>query len=530
METFEINNFSFSYPMSKKRSLKNINLNIKNGEFILICGQSGSGKTTLLKNMKNELAPHGKKEGEILYNKKKLSDANSFEIGFVMQNPENQIVTDTVWHELAFGLENMGLSSNIIRRRVAEISSFLGIADWFRLSTNTLSGGQKQKLCLASVMVMQPKVLILDEPLSQLDPIAATEFIETLKKINNELGMTIIISEHRLEDLFAVADKVVVMDNGSIILNERPRDVSLCHPIAAGFPAAMRIYTELGFLGQSPITVKEGRRFIDANFDTLPNIEKETKVFNDISVKMKNVWFKYGRELPDVLKGVNLTAHHGEILCIVGANATGKSTALSVLSGVYKPHKGQIELLGKRLRLYNPNELYGGVISLLPQSPQTLFVHDSVEAELYEMSNDISQAVSLLEIEPLLKSNPFDISCGEQQKVAFAKILLKNPQIILLDEPTKGLDSVFKAQLAKILNTLSNQGKTIIIATHDLEFAASYAHRCAMFFDGVVISHDRTSLFLSENNYYTTAANRIVRHKNPYAITVEDVISLCKKS
>lgn len=529
MEAFKINGLSFSYPLGKGRALNNISFEVNRGDFVLICGQSGCGKTTLLKNLKKELAPYGKKEGTILYQGKPLQDANPFEIGFVMQNPENQIVTDKVWHELAFGLENMGLTSNVIRRRVAEISSFLGIADWFGRDTSELSGGQKQKLCLAAVMVMQPQTLLLDEPLSRLDPIAAAEFIDTLKKINNELGMTIIISEHRLEDIFSAADNVIIMDKGRIISNTPPRDATTKHPIWAGFPTAMRIYKGLGFIGQSPITVKEGRQFIDASFDKLKDIKRVYKRSDEVSLKAENIWFKYGKNMPEVLKGVNLTVYRGEILCIAGANAAGKSTALAILSGIHKPEKGYVRLFGKKLKTYSASELYGGVISLLPQSLQTLFVHDTVKDELCEMSDEISGIVSLLGIEPLLESNPFDISFGEQQKVAFAKILLKDPQIILLDEPTKGLDAVFKLQLADILKVLVKGGKTIIIATHDLEFAASCAHRCAMLFDGKVISLDDTDAFFSENNYYTTAANRIVRHKNPNAITVQDVISICKK-
>jgi energy-coupling factor transport system ATP-binding protein len=290
----------------------------------------------------------------------------------------------------------------------------------------------------------------------------------------------------------------------------------------------MRIYKGLSFKGQSPITVKEGRQFIDGHFDELPTICHNHKPLNDVAVEVNNVWFKYEKNLPDVLKGVNFTAYRGEVLCIVGANATGKSTALSVMSGIYSPHIGYVKLFGKKLRKYSVDELYGGVISMLPQSPQALFVQNTVEKDLLEMSDDISHVVSLMELKPLLNAHPFDISYGEQQRVAFAKILLKNPKVILLDEPTKGIDAIFKTRLAETIKNLAATGKTIIIATHDLEFAANYADRCAMFFDGTVISQDYTDIFLSENNYYTTAANRIVRHKCPKAITAQDVIELCK--
>ncbi len=535
MEIFKINNLSFAYPGAKKKAIENINLDVNEGEFILICGKSGCGKTTLLRCLKKELTPHGDISGSILYRRLPLSelpdDVSTCEIGFVMQDPDNQIVTDKVWHELAFGLEGMGLPPNTIRRRVAEISGFLGIQSWFGRSTHELSGGQKQMLSLAGVLVMQPKALILDEPTSQLDPIAATEFFETIKKINSELAITVIICEQRLEEVFPMADRVIIMDGGKIISDSAPDTIEAEHPIQEAFPAAMRIYRKLGYTGKSPITVKEGRQFIDTQTINRNKIckEEKTTLSPDISLEMQNVWFKYDSGEPDVLKGTNLTAYKGEFLCLVGANAAGKTTALSVAAGIYKPYRGIVKILGKKLGKYKNTELYNGIVSLLPQQPQALFVQNTVENELKELSEDIKEVVSLTELEGLLSRHPFDLSGGEQQKLAFAKILLKNPEIILLDEPTKGLDAVFKKEFGRIIKTLTDMGKTIIMATHDLEFAARNAHRCAMFFDGTVISHAQTNTFFSENNYYTTGANRIIRHICPGAITVEDVVNLCKK-
>lgn len=553
MDLFNIKNLSFTYPTASKKALSDINLDIKSGEFVVICGQSGCGKSTLLRQLKRELSPHGKLEGEILYNNVPLSSltaqASAQEIGFVMQNVDNQIVTDKVYHELAFGLENLGMPTHVIRLRVAEISSFLGIQQWFRKDTDKLSGGQKQMLNLASVMVMLPKVLILDEPTSQLDPIAATEFIETLKKINNDLNMTIILSEHRLEDAFCAADRVVVMHQSHVVCDAPPTQVmqslkesGMAYPIQKGFPSAMRIFSDLGENGNSPITVKQGREWINAHMPKHPALQelhpsqqpspqKSHSHPPKPLMELKEVFFTYQKGTPDILRGVNLTAFPGEILCILGGNGTGKSTTLGIMAGLNIPQRGIAKIDGKKLSSYKSSQLYGGLVSLLPQSPQALFVKDTVEADLLECTQnqaDLERVIGLMGMENLRTAHPFDLSGGEAQKAAFAKILLKNPKIILLDEPTKGLDAVFKQQLANILRNLANHGAAIIIATHDIEFSAQFADKCAMFFDGSVISAARPTDFFSGNSYYTTTANRMIRHICAHAITCEEVSALCK--
>jgi energy-coupling factor transporter ATP-binding protein EcfA2 len=531
MDLFTVKNVSFSYPASKKQALKAINLTVRQGEFIVLCGTSGCGKSTLLRQFKKEITPHGSRTGEILYDGQPLEKIelrkSASEIGFVMQNPDNQIVTDKVWHELAFGLENLGIDSGIIRRRVAEIASFLGIAGWFRKNVNELSGGQKQMLNLASVMVMQPKILILDEPTSQLDPIAATEFIETLRKLNRDLGITILLSEHRLEEAFGVADRVLVMDGGKIVFDGTPRaaakDVEAL-PIYKGFPAVMRIYHAVEHdVAMAPVSVKEGRQWIDRRYPCIKAEEVEPKERKTLYavLKLDEVWFRYEKDLPDVLRGVKLEAYRGEVLCILGANGAGKSTLLGTLAGIYKPYRGRIRLFGeKTCRRERSNRK----TVLLPQAPQALFTQNSVKKELEEVSKQYATVVERLGLSDLLDAHPFDLSGGEMQKVAFAKLLLTNPEILLLDEPTKGLDAAFKEELAEILRLLAESGKTIILATHDIEFAAQYTDRCAMFFDGEVISEDTPTEFFAGNSYYTTSANRIVRHRCPKAITCGDVI------
>ena len=248
MAYLDIQDLSFTYPGKKEKTLHHINLQIEQGEYVLLCGVSGSGKTTLLRHFKSVMTPYGDRSGMIYLDGKNLSQMDAKEqvarVGYVMQNPDEQIVTDKVWHELAFGLENLGYDQKVMRIRVAEMASYFGIQKWFHSEVNELSGGQKQLLNLASIMAMQPGLLILDEPTSQLDPIAAADFLNTIRQINRDLGTTIIITEHRMEDVFSAADRVVVMDQGKVIANDHPGIVGKTlfdkkHALFSGLPAPM---------------------------------------------------------------------------------------------------------------------------------------------------------------------------------------------------------------------------------------------------------------------------------------------------
>ena len=358
MAHFEIKDLSFSYPVSKdKLALDHINLNIEKGEYIAICGKSGSGKTTLLKHLKSTLAPHGNVSGEIFFEGKPLKDADlreqSSKIGYVMQNPDNQIVTDKVWHELAFGLESLGIDQKTIRLRVAEMASYFGIQRWFHKDVAELSGGQKQLLNLASIMAMQPTVLILDEPTSQLDPIAAADFLNTVRKINLELGTTVIITEHRLEDIFHAADRVVVMENGRIIASDQPRKVGEFlregeNEMFAAMPSPVQIYYGTGSELECPLTVREGRSWLSQNFEgkeiKTVSLEKPEapESSEEPAILMKEVWFRYEKEAPDVLRGVSLSVPKEKIFAIVGGNGTGKSTTLKSICNICKAYRGKI--------------------------------------------------------------------------------------------------------------------------------------------------------------------------------------------
>lgn len=557
MEKFKVENFTFTYPLKNKPALKNINLSIENGEFVVICGKSGCGKSTLLRNLKTVLTPHGTKKGNIYFNSKPLSDVETrtqaSEIGYVLQSPENQIVADKVWHELAFGLESLGYDNKTIRLRVAEMASFFGIQAWFMKSVFELSGGQKQLLNLASIMAMQPSVLILDEPTSQLDPIAASDFLQTIKKINTELGITIIMTEHDLEEVFEMADTIVVMDDGEIIIKDEPRKVGkkikeLGHEMFEAMPSPIKITSMVENNIIYPINVKEGRLWMDKKFRNkhisknleTTNLELQDRYIDkDIVIKMKDVWFKYDKNLPDVVKDLSLEIHRGEFYSIVGGNGTGKSTTISLMSGINKPYRGKVELFGKDIKKYSNKELFTNNIGVLPQDPQSIFVKKTVELDLNEMisrkkiskddkKNRIKHIAKLVEIDNLLQQHPYDLSGGEQQRAALAKVLLLEPKILILDEPTKGLDAGFKVKLAKILNQLLDLDVTIIMVSHDIEFCSMYAHRCSLFFDGSIVTTNEPRKFFSGNSFYTTVANRMSRQVFENAITCEDVISLCK--
>ena len=271
MEIFTIKGLNFAYPEQAKNAISDLSLSVQPGEFLVLCGPSGCGKSTLLRQLKTVLAPHGRRSGEILFEGRNLDSLDQREqaekIGFVQQSPENQIVTDKVWHELAFGLESLGYDTPTIRRRVAEMASFFGIQKWFYKPVTELSGGQKQLLNLASVMVLQPKVLILDEPTSQLDPIAASDFLATLGKINRELGTTIILTEHRLEEAFSFASRVAVMDGGKLLCTGTPAEVgaelkSSGNAMFLAMPAAMRIWSATDSTAACPISVCDGRNWL----------------------------------------------------------------------------------------------------------------------------------------------------------------------------------------------------------------------------------------------------------------------------
>ena len=554
MELLRVEDLSFTYPTESVPALRHVSFTVNEGELILLCGESGCGKTTLLKLLKEELAPEGERTGRILYRGTDLTEISRREsassVGFVMQDPESQIVTDKVWHELAFGLENLGLPNPVIRLRAAETAGYFGISGWFNSNTDELSGGQKQVLNLACVMAMHPSLLLLDEPTGQLDPIAAAEFIATVKKLNTELGLTVILAEHRLEEVFPLADRVIVMEAGEIVSDCPPADTPAAlrnkgrgRTVLPGLPAALRLYEALEGKGEAPVTVREGRDYLRAScrntVRVLPAPEKTPA--GETAVELKNVRFRYEKNAPDVLKDLSFRAPAGEIFAVLGGNGTGKTTMLDCAAGLKKPYGGSVIIKGKKIKEYKDNSLYRGILSYLPQDPKTVFVQDSLEEDLkalcaamgkteQESEEAVRRLAERFGVDALLSRHPYDLSGGEQQKAALAKMLLSDPRILLMDEPTKGMDAHAKEVLGETLRSLSAEGRTVILVTHDIEFAAVYAHRCAMFFDGALFAEGSPREFFSGNNYYTTAANRIARGFYENAVTVEDIAALAEQN
>ena len=533
MEILKINNLTFTYPCREKSALTDISLIVQKGEFVTLCGKSGCGKSTLLRHLKPILTPHGTKEGSVCYEGRDINELTQREqcekIGYIMQNPDSQIVTDKVWHELAFGLESLGMSNDEIRIRVAEIASFFGIENLFEENTSSLSGGQKQLINLASVMVMNPSIIILDEPTSQLDPIAAQRFIETLARINRETGTTIILSEHRLEDAVSVCSRLVVMDEGKIIADGSPRDCAgtlknIKSDMMIAMPTPIKVYYDASLLGECPITVREGRDTLWKNKDRIKHTiapEPSGDTNKESVLTLKNFWFRYEKDSKDIVKDLSLDIKAGETFAIVGGNGTGKTTTLNLICNILEPQRGKISAAGK--------------ISMLPQNPRNLFTRKTVKEELWEMADGktltkaqkeelINQTVSLCELNDFMDFHPYDLSGGEMQRAGLAKVLMTKPDILLLDEPTKGLDGHFKEKLASIICSLNTSGVTVVMVSHDIEFCAKHADRCGMFFDGCIICRGTPREFFNGKSFYTTAANRMASGVIDNALTSEDII------
>ncbi|MBR0134712.1 MAG: ABC transporter ATP-binding protein, partial [Clostridia bacterium] len=527
-------------------ALRGIDLDIREGEFLLLIGPSGCGKSTLLRHLKTCLTPHGKRSGSVTFSGRPLDElderAQAARIGFVFQHPDDQIVTDKVWHELAFGLESLGTEPERMRVRVAEMASYFGLESLFYRDVDELSGGQKQLLNLASVMAMSPEALILDEPTSQLDPIAAFDFLSTVKKLNTELGITVVLSEHRLEEAMQFADRVAVMENGRIVAAGAPGEAARelfekGSSMYLAMPAAAKISLGLGF-EETALTVNEGRRLVNSLGleKRLIHTEKPVTERGAAALEADDVWFRYEKDEPDVLKGVRMKLFTGEICGLVGGNGTGKSTLLSVLAGVNVPYRGKLRVNGKKMK--NRFSAFEERIGILDQDPRTIFSEETVEADLIKAASNrtkervderVAAAVKLMDIGDCLGRNPFDLSGGEQQRSAIAIILLTEPKILMLDEPTKGMDAGVKKALGEKLKELRKEGLAILIVSHDTEFCAEYADRVGLMFDGGIVTENNTRDFFCENIFYTTAANRIAREVCPNALLTEEVLSIAER-
>lgn len=509
------------------------------GELVLLCGRSGSGKSTLLKLIKREIAPFGERGGEIRLfgrSEEELSERDSVsKIGFVAQSVEAQLVTETVWRELAFGAESLGLPSGEIRRRIAETAMYFGLERLFRRKTATLSGGEKQLLNLASVMVCEPSVLLLDEPTAQLDPIAAKKLISCVLRLNRELGITVLVCEHRVDELFSYADRILCLDKGRIVTDLPPKTAASDASVFFGaLPTAAQIFRRLGGSGEAPITTAQCRSFL-ADKKVTPAFHPDPECTSTPAAAIKNVFFRYGKSDRDILSDLSFSADTGSVTSILGGNGAGKSTLLKIIAGVEKPYSGKLLLGGK-----NAVKKHALKTVLLPQSPRELFMTSSVYEDLLESAcaagygkeageAAVNKTAGELGITALLHRHPYDLSGGEQQKAALAKLLLLNPDILLLDEPTKGMDYDSKRETIRLIAALKAKGKTVIIATHDTQTAALCSDRCALLFDGSVVCSDAPGEFFTGLAHYTTPEAHIARGIIPGAVTSDDIVNAVRQ-
>ncbi len=558
MPLLEVKDFSFKY--DDNYVLKDINFEINEGEFVLMCGPSGSGKTTLLNNIKKELKPSGESSGQIIFDNIAIEDIDkkqsACDIGLIFQNPDAQIVTDTVIQEIAFPLENIGLPTEEIRNRIAEMSTFFGIDKILHENVNNLSGGQKQLVNLCSILVLKPKLLLLDEPTSQLDPIAAYDFLSILRRLNEEFSITIIITEHKLDNVFPFANKVMYLQDGRLkyindsrnICNDIKNDEVFKYYMPDVAKINLLLKNKYDSFNEVPValSVREGMQLLNSMEDVineipLQSISKVEEKNTEELLNVKNLWFGYDKE-KIILNGIDFKVKKGEYLTIIGGNGSGKSTLLKLLAGLIKPIKGKVK--------YVKNSK----ISYIHQNPMIQFSEDSVLKELSNvreskietdfninpfkkskkkeevktdneivLSDYAKELVDYFDIKKLLNNHPYDCSGGEQQKIAFIKALLEKPDIMILDEPTKGLDPISNNKLSKLLKKVNDEGVTIIMTTHDLSFVADNVERCVMIFDGSLQLDTTPTQIFSSNNFYTTFVNRMVKNYLPKAISIKDV-------
>ncbi|GAW91790.1 ABC transporter ATP-binding protein [Calderihabitans maritimus] len=549
MALYKIENLTYYYPENKKPALRKVNLTIEEGEFILLVGRSGCGKSSLARVLAGLIPDFygGTYGGHVYFDGVKL-DRNSRrqiarQVGIVFQDPEKQVVMTRVERELAFGLENLGLSQEEMKRRVAEVVSFFNLTELVRLPVSSLSGGQKQKVALAAVMAMHPRVLILDEPTSQLDPTSAEEILALIKRLHEELGLTVVMVEQRLERCFHLADRIVLLDEGQILCDASPAEFArwAIKNNSMFLPPVAKFFAWLGS-STIPLTVQEGRALLrnwaerrafkfEPETTKLPFNSVVKTQASRVVAEVENLWFSYfpGKE---VLKGIRLSLREGELVALLGGNGAGKSTLLRHLIGLLKPDRGKVLVMGRDTKKCQAEDL-ARYVSYLSQNPNDYLFQDTVEGELqFTLNNfdlkdrgEIERTLKVLDLWKYRHVNPRDLSSGERQRVALASVLVVQPQILLLDEPTRGLDYQLKESLGKLLLRLKDTGTTVLLVTHDVEFAAEFAERVVIMFDGQVVADGHKSQVLDGAIFYSPQLNKLFRDHRRGIITYRDALA-----
>jgi len=543
---FEIENLTYFYPDSRLPSLKNINLALEQEEFLLMVGGSGSGKSTLARLLAGLVPDYygGRICGRVLFQGKPLQEERrslGTRVGIVFQDPEKQLVMTSVEAEIAFGLENLGLPQQEMLRRVAEVMSFLNLSPLKEEFTANLSRGQKQKVALASVLAMKPRVLILDEPTSQLDPAAADEFLYLVERLNREMGYTVVLIEQRLDRCFHLADRVAFMDRGEILHTGTAAEAArwqVRHSLSF-IPPVSRFFVSIGS-AVVPLTVKDGRRELERHlaapatatgiYDRQIEEPGQLSAGKTTVLEVADVWFAYenGRE---ALKGASLTVTRGDFLVILGENAAGKSTLLKLIAGILKPGRGRLTVLGEDTRRSTPASM-ARKIGYLSQNPNDYLFEDTVEDELRFTLNNlgredqgmVDRVLEKLDLSGVRGANPRDLSGGERQRVAMASVLVAGPELLLLDEPTRGIDYKLKNELGTLLREQNEQGLTTVLVTHDVEFAAEYARQVAVMFDGRIVAAGSKYQILTGSAFYSPQIARLFYGIAGDVLTVGDAV------
>lgn len=480
MVFFKAENLTFQYPDSNKKALDNVSVTVNKGDFVLVMGKTGSGKSTLLSLINPAVSPYGRREGK--------AEVNSKSIGYVAQSPENTFVSAQVRGELAFSLENIKADNNTIALKIGEIASFFNLTELLDREISTLSGGEKAAVSIAAAMINDADAIILDEPTSQLDSKASFELINILKRLNSELGVTVIMSSHQSDGIIDACDKLMVLDRGKCIFYDKPENVN--DSVLPFYPLSARLFDS------HPLTVKEAVKYAPS----LCEKPCEKQAISREIVRLKNITFAYGKNTPDVLDRLNFSAYEGKIHCVIGSNGSGKTTLLKVIAGIKKPYSGKVKIDGK--------------IAYLPQNPRYLFTKDTVGEEI---DPDSAKAFGLDEH---MTQHPYDLSVGQMQKLALAILFKQDFDILLLDEPTKALDVFNKNDLAVFLKNL---GKTVIMVSHDLDFVGDTADFVSFLSDGVITIAGERRQVLSSLNFYTTQLRRITKGCLDCAVSAEDL-------
>lgn len=545
----KLHDFTFTYNGTAQPALQNVALTIEDGEFILITGASGGGKSTLCRCF-NGLVPHfyggtisGRAEVQGMDILTTPPKELATKVGMVFQDPENQLVTTDVEREIAFGLENLGFPVNLIARRIEEALDTAGIANLRTRKHHELSGGEKQKVVIASVLALHPEVLVLDEPTSELDPQSAEEVLRLLERLNDELGITVILIEHRLDRVVHLVDRVLVMNEGSIQTNGRPREVMNIGDLGSGIPPVIRLMQRLRAKGlklsKLPLTVKEARLELQK---VLRNINRSELSDDRLDIKpilkVDKLWFSYGDRA--ALRDIKMTINKGELTAIMGRNASGKTTLVKHLNGLLKPSKGRVIIDGIDTRQCSVAEL-SRQVGYVFQNPNDHLFADTVEEEVafslrnqgleeVQINKPVEQILNQFRLARYRQSYPRNLSGGEKQRLALASVLVTRPKIIILDEPTRGMDYALKLELIGFLTDYCKRGNSVIMVTHDVEIVAERADRVILLSEGRVVVDGSKREVLSKALLFSPQINRLAQALSSFGVsdttlTVDEMIS-----